>query len=180
MLKFKKINLGVVLLTSLVILSCSSSTSSRYNKNEIEDSIDSVYETSNSITAVEDFDITPYKTDLTLPENKKYAINEYEDIWYGYGNPQTSNKIKSLVGTSDGFRVLVLTTDNSEEANLLKSDEYFSATPYEIYIDFEPPFYKVKIGDFNSQKSAEDLRFKLNQLGYKEAKVIKDKVNVFE
>ncbi len=50
----------------------------------------------------------------------------------------------------------------------------------EVYLDFEPPFYKVKVGDFDSQGIADDLRFKLNQLGYKEAKVVKDKINIYK
>ena len=35
-------------------------------------------------------------------------------------------------------------------------------------------------GDFDNQKPADDLRFKLNQLGYKEAKVVKDKINIYK
>ena len=101
-------------------------------------------------------------------------------MWFDYGSPEMKTKIKSLIGTSDGYRVLVLTTDNIEEANQIKADVYFSESFYEVYIDFEPPFYKVKTGDFDSQKSADDLRFKLNQLGYKEGKVIKDKINIFK
>ncbi len=71
---------------------------------------------------------------------------------------ELKQKRKSLVGTADGFRVLVLTTDNIEEANQIKADVYFSQNSNEVYIDFEPPFYKVKVGDFDSQKTADDLR----------------------
>ena len=84
------------------------------------------------------------------------------------------------MGTEDGYRVQVLVTDDLDEANRLKSDVYFTKSVDEVYVDFEPPFYKVKVGDFSVQKSAEDLRFKLNQLGYKDAKVIKDKINIFK
>ena len=99
---------------------------------------------------------------------------------FDYSSPENVNKPKSLIGTADGFRVLVITTDNLEEANQIKADVYFSKNADDIYVDFEPPFYKVKVGDFDSQKSADEIKFKLNQLGYKEAKVIKDKINIFK
>jgi hypothetical protein len=115
-----------------------------------------------------------------VPEKKLNSINENGNVWFDYGSPEIETKAKTLVGTGDGFRVLVLTTDNIEEANQVKADVYFSQNTNEVYIDFEPPFYKVKLGDFDTQKIADDLRFKLNQLGYKEAKVVKDKINIYQ
>ena len=128
----------------------------------------------------EDFDITPYKTQITIPEKKSYSSKNDENIWFDYASKEIDTKTKSLVGTADGYRVLILTTDNPEEANQVKADIYFSKNANEVYVDFEPPFYKVKVGDFDSQKNADDLRFKLNQLGYKEAKVIKEKINIYK
>ena len=101
-------------------------------------------------------------------------------MWFDYGSNIIETKTKSLVGTDDGFRVIVLTSDNLEEANQVKADVYFSLSAYEVYIDFEPPFYKVKVGDFDTLKPADELRFRLSQLGYKESKVIKDKINIYK
>lgn len=75
---------------------------------------------------------------------------------------------------------MILITDNLDEANQLRSEIYFNNKSEEVYIDFEPPFYKVKLGDYENERSANDMRFKLNQQGYKDAKVIKDKINKFE
>ena len=74
----------------------------------------------------EDFDITPYKTEIVVPEKKSSSISENENVWFDYGSPEIETKTKTLVGTGDGFRVLVLTTDNIEEANQIKADVYFS------------------------------------------------------
>jgi hypothetical protein len=38
----------------------------------------------------------------------------------------------------------------------------------------------VKAGDFTSKSEANDFKFKLNQIGYTEAKVVQDTVNLFE
>lgn len=167
----------------LLLVSCASSTGSRYgneDKNNKSNSDTKTIENVSQSDLKEDFDITPYKTKIIIPEKKIVKSNSNDEIWFDYNSPDIENKPKSLVGTIDGFRVLVLTTDNIEEANQIKADVYFSKNADDVYVDFEPPFYKVKVGDFESQKSADDLKFKLNQLGYKEAKVIKDKINVFK
>jgi hypothetical protein len=167
----------------LIISACSASTGSRYEKNEkvnSEESTTEKYEDLKAPPLKEDFDITPYKTEIIVPDKKVSGVIENQNVWFDYGSPEVETKTKTVIGTGDGYRVLVLTTDNIEEANQIKADVYFSQNSNEVYIDFEPPFYKVKIGDFDIQKTADDLRFKLNQLGYKEAKVIKDKINIYK
>lgn len=165
-----------------VAFSCGTSTNTRYSKSDVTEKNDKNVTQTNEIEYKnnEDFDITPYKTVIEIPEKKKYNGTNEKNIWFDYGSPETDNKTKSLVGTEDGYRVQVLVTDDLDEANRIKSDVYFTKSVDEVYVDFEPPFYKVKVGDFSAQKSAEDLRFKLNQLGYKDAKVIKDKINIFK
>ncbi|MDP2365440.1 MAG: SPOR domain-containing protein [Ignavibacteria bacterium] len=171
------------LITTIIVISCASSTGSRYedkDKTKTGDKSSAVEEKNLTLIPKEDFDITPYKTQIAVPEKKKYSGKENDNIWFDYGSAEIRTETKSLVGTAEGYRVLILTTDNSEEANQVKADIYFGKNANEVYVDFEPPFYKVKVGDFDSQKNADDLRFKLNQLGYKEAKVIKEKINIYK
>ena len=174
---------SIFLITISLLISCSASTGSRYDsddKNSKENSSNKTNDLGNSKTLKEDFDITPFKTKIIFPEKKQYSSDNTEEIWIDYSSSQKGNGTKSLIGTADGYRVLVLATDNLEEANQLKEDVYLTNNANEVYLDFEPPFYKLKIGDFDSQRNADELRFKLNQLGYKEAKVVKDKINVFK
>ena len=182
-LLFMQKKLFVVFVLLLAIYACSASTGSRYEKDKKANS-DSTSEQKNTdvnlTTLKEDFDISPYKTKIVVPDKKINSITKNQNVWFDYTSPVVDTKMKTLVGTSDGFRVLVITTDNIEEANQIKTDVYFSQNSIEVYIDFEPPFYKVKSGDFDNQKTADEMRFKLNQLGYKEAKVIKDKINIYK
>ena len=172
----------IVFISFLVMSGCSASTGSRYEKEKVktEDNTELKTEDIKTPADKEDFDITPYKVEIIIAEKKVNNVVENQNIWFDYGSPEIETKTKTLVGIGEGFRVLVLTTDNIEEANQIKADVYFSQNTNEVYIDFEPPFYKVKAGDFDNQKTADDLRFKLNQLGYKEAKVIKDKINLYK
>jgi hypothetical protein len=176
MKKRKIINLLYLFLFSLFFYSCASSTGSRYSKSDTEKKVNS----SNNQNLVEDFDISPYKTKIEVPEKSNTKTIESNDVWYDYNSPSTNSEQKVLIGTQDGYRVLITSTDNLEDANQIKSDISNTVNDNEVYIDFEPPFYKVKAGDFDSQKTADNLRFKLNQLGYTEAKVIKETINVFK
>lgn len=166
----------------ILINACGTSTGSRYSKSDTEKSPDSdqTYQISYSKDLKEDFDISQYKSIIELPEQKQASNNRIKEIWFEYGESSKESNRKILTGTSDGFRVLVTNTDNLEEANQIKAEVINKLDRNEIYVDFDPPFYKVKVGDFIDQKSADNIRFKLNQLGYKEAKVIKDKINIFK
>lgn len=166
----------------ILINACGTSTGSRYAKSETDETRDSVQSTQNLYPKdlKEDFDITPYKTKINLPEKKEGSLNINKEIWFTYNESSKEESRKILTGTAEGFRVLVTSTDNLEEANQIKAEVNDKLESNELYIDFEPPFYKVKVGDFDDQKSADNIRFKLNQLGYREAKVIKDKINIFK
>ena len=73
-----------------------------------------------------------------------------------------------------------MATDNLEEADSMRSDIYFKTTQKDVYLFFDPPFYKVLVGDFKQFSDAKNLSFKLSQMGYAESRVISDTVNVFQ
>ena len=182
MKKYLVFYLFILLAFSFTISSCATSTGSRYSKidNENTNSSSNTSSDNNAVKLDEDFDISPYKTNIKIPEKTKTSSTNKNDIWFDYTSTTPDINQKILVGTEEGYRVLVTSTDNLEDANQIKSEIENSVNDNEVYIDFEPPFYKVKSGDFNNQKSADNLRFKLNQLGYTEAKVIKETINVFK
>jgi hypothetical protein len=173
-------NLKFILLLIPIIIfytGCSASTDSRYEKTEKTNG----NEEKDNVTINEDFDITQYKTKIEVETSSNNE--ELTDAWYGYeGDSVESNFEQNLkiVETVDGYRVLVLATDDMEEANSVRADILTKINRKEVYISFEPPFYKVKIGDFTDITESNNLKFKLNQLGYTEARVIKETVNIFE
>lgn len=160
----------------LFIFGCSASTGSRY---ETKEETKSTTETIEQKNISEDFDITPYETKIDIEAPPLTTDKLPSDIWYEYKST-IPDSVKNIVGTTDGYRVQVISTDDIDEANLIRSELYEKTSRKEVYIIFEPPFYKVKIGDFTSKSEAENLRFKLNQLGYTESKVVQETVNVFE
>ena len=76
----------------------------------------------------------------------------------------------------EGYRVQVLATSDRFKAEKLQSDleELFE---YKIYVIFEAPNYKVRIGDFIDRQKAEKFRKKLSGNGYSSAWIIRTKID---
>ena len=163
----------------LLLLGCSASTGSRYETKEEKETETTTPATEEKNVTEEDFDITPYQTEIEVEAPPIMTDKLPGDVWYGYADSTTALERK-ILGTTDGYRVQVLSTDDIDEANQVRTELYEKTARKEVYVIFEPPFYKVKVGDFTSKNDANDFKFKLNQLGYTEAKVVQETINLFE
>jgi len=63
-----------------------------------------------------------------------------------------------------GFRVQVITTNKRNEAYEAKARVMQSYPEYRSYIDFQAPYFKVRIGDFKSREEATELRDRLSNM----------------
>lgn len=61
-----------------------------------------------------------------------------------------------------GFRVQVISTNKRNEANDIKAKVMQLYPDYRTYLDYQPPYFKVRIGDFKSREEATELREKLS------------------
>jgi hypothetical protein len=84
--------------------------------------------------------------------------------------------LDSVKSVSEGYRVQVLATRYYERADslavLMKNTVSDS-----VYVDFEAPNYKVRIGDFIDRNSAESLQQELVQMGYNSAWILRARIN---
>ncbi|NWF49055.1 MAG: SPOR domain-containing protein [Ignavibacteriaceae bacterium] len=168
---------------------CGTSTGTRYSRenqsSDIEKQENQTPENQVSIKeeiTTEEFDMTPYSSKLDLPESPELKPRtRNESVWYGYENEKTSslNNQRVILRSAEGYRVQVFSTDDLNEANNVKSDIYFKTGVKDIYLIFDPPFYKLRVGDFQQAADANSLYFKMKQMGYKESKVVKDIINIF-
>ncbi len=173
----------LAIITSFLFLSCSASTGSRYENDNKRDkeTVKKIDPDKPNANAEEDFNFTPYRANFNLEDNTP-SIKPIDkaDVWYGYDTTNLSSAKKTTFGKLWGYRVQVTTTDNLEEANSTRSDLYFKTNQKSVYVIFDPPFYKVKAGDFTDISDANSLSFKLIQMGYNESRVVKDSINVFK
>ena len=60
----------------------------------------------------------------------------------------------------DGFRIQLLSTKNLENATRAKTiaAEKFSDMQVKFYLDFDSPYYKVRVGDFRTREEADNVR----------------------
>jgi len=75
----------------------------------------------------------------------------------------------------EGFRVQVLATSSQENADRLR-DELAIEYGKDIYIVFEAPNYKVRIGNFIDRRLAEKLRLELINKGYPSSWIIRTRI----
>ncbi len=178
-MKLSKIFLIGLSALLFLMIGCSSSKTDNEaakNKTKVE---------TKELSAVEledNFDLSAYHENIEISKNNGAEDLENLNLWYGYNDADIPNSDSIEQGTEyvHGFRVIVLSTDDLQKANDMKSELYFKTNQKSIYVDFEPPFYNVKIGDFVDLKDANNLKFKLNQLGYQDARVINENVNALK
>lgn len=78
----------------------------------------------------------------------------------------------------DGYRVQIVATKNIETASLIEQEatDQFLEKQQKIYLIFEAPLYKVRIGDFTDRDEAEQVQSLARSIGYREAFIVKTKV----
>jgi len=76
-----------------------------------------------------------------------------------------------------GYRIQIFSTsDNSvaKEVEQQASIEFSES----VYVTYDPPYYKVRVGDCLEREKADNLRRKAVSIGYRDAWVVRDKIKV--
>ena len=81
-----------------------------------------------------------------------------------------SNSV-NMDGLIKGYRIQVIISENQEDLIEVKNN-LEKVIKEKIYIQFELPNYKQRVGNFSSRKKAELYRNKMVRLGYRSAWVI--------
>jgi cell division protein FtsN len=78
----------------------------------------------------------------------------------------------------DGFRIQLISTKDLESATKAKliAEEQFSDLQINFYLEFDSPYYKVRVGDFKSRDDAESIREVIRSRGYPKAWIVTTKV----
>ena len=76
---------------------------------------------------------------------------------------------------SEGFRVQILATRYFEYADSLAISISNQITD-SVYVEFEVPNYKVRVGDFIYRDSAESLQQELLDMGYKSTWILRSRI----
>ncbi len=164
--------------TSILVVSCGTSVSTRYEQKPTLKENAAVK--TKKYQQQENFDLSQYRTRLDLPKIKSTRPDVGNGLWYNYRNLPDTSKMKVVLNTSQGYRILVYTSDNLDEADSTKLNVATKTDRQDIYIVFDPPFYKVEVGDFRTTQDADNLNFQLKQMGFSDSRVISSKINIFK
>src|SRR5258705_541945 len=80
--------------------------------------------------------------------------------------------------TDKGFRLMVISTNNREEALAAKTKIYTYFPELKAYLWYQSPYFRVKAGNFLERKDAESYQQRLNIYFPKGVFVMKDEVEV--
>jgi hypothetical protein len=89
------------------------------------------------------------------------------------------NEEDSLVVESEfahGFRIQIFATAHIDEANAMKMAAAQRVTEDSIYVVFDPPLYKVRLGDFQTRVEANQKLASLADKGFPDAWVVSDRI----
>lgn len=90
----------------------------------------------------------------------------------------TEETAKETVTEQPGYRVQIAALSNQDEAMQIKKEAMLKFADQGVYLIFDPPFYKIRVGDFVSRYDAEKLQQQAIQLGYKDAWIVRTRVKV--
>jgi hypothetical protein len=80
--------------------------------------------------------------------------------------------------TDKGFRILIISTSNRDEALSAKTKVYTYFPELKAYLWHQSPYYKVKAGNFKDRKDAETYQKRLNVYFPKGVFIMNDTIEV--
>ncbi len=92
----------------------------------------------------------------------------------------TINEVTSRDGrkTDKGFRLMIISTNNRDEALAAKTKVYTFFPELKAYLWYQSPYFRVKAGNFKDKKDAESYQRRLNTYFPKGVFIMKDIIEV--
>ncbi|MGB3155210.1 MAG: SPOR domain-containing protein [Chitinophagaceae bacterium] len=92
----------------------------------------------------------------------------------------TINEVTSRDGrrTDKGFRLMIISTNNRDEALAAKTKVYTYFPELKAYLWYQSPYFRVKAGNFKDRKDAESYQRRLNTYFPKGVFIMKDIIEV--
>ncbi len=165
--------LMLTLLTILLLYSgCAPKTNSGLIKKNTADNMDEKFDPLS----------VPLDDEVVIREKsaKNSHINELA-LHLDTNKPSLMDTAAMLQKKTDGYRVQIYATGDREQAYFLKDEalQIFGKNHINVYIEFDAPYYKIRIGDCPTKEEADRLRRLARSKGYNKAWVVKAMVYEF-
>ena len=90
-------------------------------------------------------------------------------------NEETSRNARK---TAKGFRLMIISTNNRDEAIAAKTRIYTYFPELKAYLFYQSPYFRLKVGNFKERKDAEAYQKRLNVYFPKGVFIMKDIVEI--
>ncbi len=115
-----------------------------------------------------------------LPEDVEHTIRSLRPPPAPVDTPAVSSPAKrdTSWATANGYRIQIFTSTTRElaEAEALKARERFPADS--VYILFQSPWHRVRVGDFPTRQEAEEKIVEAREKGYPDAFWVRSQIRV--
>ena len=112
--------------------------------------------------------------DTTVVVNKYATVKEETNIAALAGKYDDYNRKKEF---TDGYRIQITYTDIRSDAYKSKGQMYKDFPELASYVEYEEPYYKLRIGDFKTRLEATYYMQQVTPL-YSGAFIVKDKIRI--
>lgn len=115
---------------------------------------------------------------------KAFTPSLYDTEFYLYGKDDTGKVMGRAVHrmsaappeTLQGYRIQLLATNGFDEANETRNLLTAEFPELWIYLVFEAPTYKIRVGDFVNRAEAKSLLDQFQAKGYRKAWIVPDRI----
>jgi len=90
-------------------------------------------------------------------------------------NEETSREARRV---GKGYRLLVINTNNRDEATAAKTKVYTFFPELKSYLLYQAPFFKLKVGNFKEKKEAEEYQQRLQKYFPKGVFIMNDTIEI--
>jgi hypothetical protein len=112
--------------------------------------------------------------DTTIVYNKYAVVKEDANIAALTGKYDDYNRKKEF---TDGYRIQIMYTDVRSDAYKSKGQMYKDFPDLNSYVEYEQPYFKLRIGDFKTRLEATYFMQQVTPL-YSGAFIVKDKIRI--
>lgn len=103
---------------------------------------------------------------------KQYAINKSTN------SSSELSKYKTSGGRYKGYRLMVLNTNSRDLAYQTRGQLATSFPQHSLYLGYQAPYYKLKMGDFLEKSDAEALKKQLSGIVKQGVFIVSDAINL--
>jgi hypothetical protein len=157
----------VVLLIILVVFGCSSTqkTIKQEQQNPKKPKIKMVEDLDPVALADDNFVIKPKFKEPKPDKNISYFQKD------STVSVESDSEMVKIINVR-GFRIQIGQVINEEDASEIRREAMLTFENANVYLIFDAPNYKIRVGDFEKRRDAEELQDKAISLGYKDAWIV--------